>query len=961
METYQIEIKKNYLEKDWYEDIKTLLRQCALDDQPVQFLFTDTQIVYESFLEDINNLLNSGEIPNLFPPEEKTAIIDELSDRAKAAGIPQTREAVYAYFVQLCRQNLHIVLAFSPVGDSFRDRCRQFPSIINCATIDWYNAWPEEALYSVAYRKYEEKADELEIREDLDVLAKCSVNLHLTVREETLNYFNELRRNNYVTPTSYLALVKVFLIELQNQRDKIPVAINRYRDGLRRLELTNNIVDQLKKNLETLQPEIEEKEKATQEMVIVLQEKDKAAKEKEKQVAGEAQEAQVLFKKVKEIKDDCEAELSVAMPALEKAIKALDTLKESDIGEMKGYGVPPADLVLVLDSVALLLNEPAGWDNAKKMMKEPKNFIKRLKDFDKDNIKPAKLKKLKTFVNNEAFVPEKIKAKSVAGMSICMWSKAMDKYSDVKKIVEPKQVKLAEAEKELAEVKKQLDIKEAALREIKQELARLQADYSKAQQQLDQLSRDKKKIEVQLERAEKLVVGLADESKRWDIAIDTLNEDKRNMLGNTVLAAGFLAYVGCFTQEYRMKLLRHWTAFLRKNNLLFSPDWTLQKILGDSLKIRSWNIQGLPADDLSVDNGIITTMPDSRWPLIIDPQTQGNKWIKNKEKDNSLKVIKLVTPKFMTIVETSIKMGFSVLLENIGENLDPQLEPVLAKNVVKKDGMMTLKLGAEKIQYHQDFLFFITTKLPNPHYLPEICIKVTLLNFTVTPQGLEDQLLVEVIKVEKPELEMMKDNNIISLADCNRQLKDTETKILKLVSESGEDILEDEELILTLDQSKQTAIAIGERKAEAEITAEKINENREMYRPVARRGSVLYFVIANLALINDMYQYSLEFFTRLFKMRLEKSEQSDEVEKRLEILKDDITKSFYLAICRGLFERDKLLYSFLNTAQIMIRAGSLSIDEWNFFLRGSPIDYKDKENECSDYIDDKIWCAIYGL
>ena len=258
------------MEKDWYEDIKTLLRQCALDDQPVQFLFSDTQIVYESFLEDINNLLNSGEIPNLFPPEEKTAIVEELGDRAKAAGIPQTREAIYTWFVQLCRQNLHIVLAFSPVGDSFRDRCRQFPSIINCATIDWYNAWPEEALYSVAYRKYEEKADELEIREDLDLLAKCSVKLHQAVREETEVFFNELRRNNYVTPTSYLALVKVFLIELKNQRDKIPVAINRYRDGLRRLELTNNIVDQLKKNLETLQPEIEEKEKATQEMVIVL-------------------------------------------------------------------------------------------------------------------------------------------------------------------------------------------------------------------------------------------------------------------------------------------------------------------------------------------------------------------------------------------------------------------------------------------------------------------------------------------------------------------------------------------------------------------------------------------------------------------------------------------------------------------------------------------------------------------
>ena len=170
-----------------------------------------------------------------------------------------------------------------------------------------------------------------------------------------------------------------------------------------------------------------------------------------------------------------------------------------------------------------------------------------------------------------------------------------------------------------------------------------------------------------------------------------------------------------------------------------------------------------------------------------------------------------------------------------------------------------------------------------------------------------------MIKVERPELELQKDNNIISLADCNRQLKDTETRILKLVSEAGDDILEDEELIITLDQSKQTAISIGERKAEAEITSEKINATREGYRPVARRGSVLYFVIANLSLINDMYQYSLEFFTRLFRLRLEKSESSDDLETRLDILVNDITKSFYLSICRGLFERDKLLYSFLNT------------------------------------------------
>lgn len=88
IQTFQIEITKNYTEKDWHENIRTLLKTCAIEDQTVQFLFSDTQIVQESFLEDINNLLNSGEIPNLFAPEERQAINDELADKAKANGVP---------------------------------------------------------------------------------------------------------------------------------------------------------------------------------------------------------------------------------------------------------------------------------------------------------------------------------------------------------------------------------------------------------------------------------------------------------------------------------------------------------------------------------------------------------------------------------------------------------------------------------------------------------------------------------------------------------------------------------------------------------------------------------------------------------------------------------------------------------------------------------------------------------
>lgn len=98
--------------------------------------------------------------------------------------------------------------------------------------------------------------------------------------------------------------------------------------------------------------------------------------------------------------------------------------------------------------------------------------------------------------------------------------------------------------------------------------------------------------------------------------------------------------------------------------------------------------------------------------------------------------------------------------------------------------------------------------MANPHYLPEICIKVTLINFTVTPEGLEDQLLVDVVKYERPELEQQRDQLVVQLSDFKKQLKELEAKILKLVGEAGDDILDDEELIVTLDQSSETSITI---------------------------------------------------------------------------------------------------------------------------------------------------------
>ena len=251
------------------------------------------------------------------------------------------------------------------------------------------------------------------------------------------------------------------------------------------------------------------------------------------------------------------------------------------------------------------------------------------------------------------------------------------------------------------------------------------------------------------------------------------------------------------------------------------------------------------------------------------------------EQKNALKIIKLTDGNYLRTMENSIRNGTPVLVEDIGETLDPALEPILQKAVFVQNGRTLIRLGDTDVDYDPNFKFYLTTKMPNPHYLPEVCIKVTIINFTVTIKGLEDQLLGDVVRKERPD--RAKDRLVLSISNDKKQLKDLEDKILRLLKESEGNILDDVDLIKTLETSKTTSTMINGRVKEAEQTEASINETREKYRPAAIRGSILYFVVADLALIGPMYQYSLNFFMKLFNQCIDNSEPSERLRKRLRI------------------------------------------------------------------------------
>lgn len=406
LEIFQIEIKKVYTKIEFREDLKSLFRTVGGKGEPTTFIFTDNSIKEEGFLEDINNILNTGEVPNIFPPDEKSDVQDSVRNAAKEEGrCPEgTPQQLFSFFIERCKQNLHIVLTFSPIGDSLRNRCRNFPSLVNCTTIDWFSEWPKDALESVAEQFLADVDLDNEVRQ---ACVNMVQHFHTTTQTQAAKFLKMQRRNYYVTPTSYLELINSFKRLLKEKRTEVAQQRDRYGNGYQQLITTEESVGKMQVELENLKPQLVVKSKEVDDKAKIVEAESAVAEKEQEKVEGETQIAQVAADKTEAIKLDCQKDLDEAIPALEAAAKALNSIKQSDVAELRTLKVFVPDVLRVFQAVCILLGHEAekkmnpqtqkkeeDWTAPSKAILADIGFLKRLQTYDKDNMEAKRVDRI---------------------------------------------------------------------------------------------------------------------------------------------------------------------------------------------------------------------------------------------------------------------------------------------------------------------------------------------------------------------------------------------------------------------------------------------------------------------------------------------------------------------------------------------------------------------------------------
>ena len=679
-----------------------------------------------------------------------------------------------------------------------------------------------------------------------------------------------------------------------------------------------------------------------------LQAKDAEANEKLKRMVADQQEAEqkktasieiqaALVEQDKHIaqrRSVVMADLADAEPAVLEAQAAVSNIKRQHLQEVRTMANPPEAVKLAMESVCTLLGHKIdSWRTVQGILRRD-DFIQRIVNFDTNSQMTKPLRELmkKDFLSRPSFNFETVQHASKACGPLVKWVLAQVRFSEILDKVEPLRNEVQSLETQAEMTKKQAAQIITIVAELESKIATYKEEYALLISETQAIKSEMERVQSKVDRSMKLLESLSSEKGRWEAGSRTFDEEMSTIVGDVLLSAAFLAYGGFFDQHYREVMWQDWSSHLHDANIKFKQELSLTEYLSTADDRLSWQSKSLPSDNLTMENAVMLKR-FNRYPLIIDPTGQATTFLLNEYKDRKITVTSFLDEAFLKVLESALRFGNPLLIQDV-EHLDPILNAVLNKEIRRTGGRVLIRLGSQDIDFSPSFTMFLSTRDPSVEFSPDICSRVTFVNFTMTRSSLQSQSLDQVLKIERPDTERKRTDLMKAQGEFRLRLRTLEKLLLQALNESTGNILDDDKVIGTLETLKREAAEITHKVEETDIVMKEVEQVTAEYLPLAQACSSVFFILEQLNLVNHFYQFSLRFFLDIFDYVLHHNPNLKNVSdhhRRREILLNDLFLIVYKRTSRTLLHRDHVMLAVL-LAQVKLRGMEEISDGLEFLL-----------------------------
>jgi len=892
MNLFSPSMTRDYNTKAFRTDLKTVMLAAGIEGTPTVLFLEDHQFVDETILETLNSLLSGGEVPGLFTNEELEPHLGPLRDLMSREGFRY--KTLFQFFVSRVQQNLHIVASMDPTNSNFLLRCESNPALYTRCSIQWLDAWSEQSLDDVARMSLKDVLEGFNEKE----------------RERTVGYMKHIHQScvsrTNATPRNFIAFIETYREIYKSKREAHEQQQQHLQSGLSKLSEAAGKVDELSRQAEQSKIQLAEKQKQADEALKKITESMKIASERRTEVETLQGKLSVEEKKLKTRRSQVDQELSEIQPILDQAKTAVGQIRNDNLQEMRSYKMPPEPVRDVLEGVLRLMSiYDTSWISMKRFLGN-RTVKDEILNYDARAITPQVRKDVSDLVKSRAasFEPANIQRVSVAASPMAAWVVANIRYSEVLEKISPLENELAVLSKSQEAARDRIKKCEEAVLKLDEQVGALKDEFQKRTSEATELRLSLEKATSTLQAAQSLLGKLGGEKSRWDEQTRELTLLLSNLATHALLAGAFVTYLPSEPEVVRSAAIQEWTNHMGVSAFNFTS------FMSTESQLLVWKREGMPADDLSMDNGLAIEC-SHQVPFIIDPSTQATEWIKTHLKDRQIEVVVSGEARFSTTVEMAVRFGKTLLITEV-DRIEPFLYPLLRRDLMRDGPRATVTVGDKAVDFNDRFKLYLATRNPHPDLPPDALALINPVNFIVTRSGLEGQLLGLTLQYEQPELEEQKSALLRSEEEAKVQMAVLEKQLLMQLASSQGNILENTPLIQSLEETKVNAIAILKSLEESRVLQAALDKQRNSYRPIAYIGSVIFFLIRDLSRLNHMYRFSLAVFLRLFTKALHilKTQCTEKaVEARIKVLNDSLIKLVVGYVTRSLFKADRLTFA----------------------------------------------------